>query len=110
EAAAGPLVLITAWEALHDRAPLEPADRVLVHAAAGGVGHVAVQLACLAGARVMGTAGSTKKAEFVRSLGAEACVLHHQEDFVSAALAWSDGRGVDIALDTIGGAVFQRSM
>lgn len=110
EAAAAPLVLITAWEALHDRAPLEPGDRVLIHAAAGGVGHVAVQLAALAGARVMGTAGTREKAAFACSLGAEACIVHRERDFVAAALEWSGGRGVDAALDTVGGEVFRRSV
>lgn len=109
EAAAGPLVLITAWEALHDRARIEAGDRILIHAAAGGVGHVAVQLAALAGAQVLGVAGSPEKAEFVRSLGAENCILRDR-DFVAAALEWTGGEGVDMALDTVGGDVFRRSV
>ncbi|MDX9741902.1 MAG: zinc-dependent alcohol dehydrogenase family protein [Gammaproteobacteria bacterium] len=109
EAAAAPLVLITAWEALHDRARVEAGDRILIHAAAGGVGHVAVQLAALAGARVMGVAGSTEKAEFVRNLGAETCIVRDR-DFVAAALEWTGGEGVDLALDTVGGEVFRRSV
>ena len=60
-AAAAPLVLITAWEALHDRVQLAPGDRILIHAAAGGVGHVAVQLASLAGARVLATVADRAK-------------------------------------------------
>lgn len=110
EAAAAPLVLITAWEALRDRASVEPGDRVLVPGAAGGVGHVAVQIARLGGARVLGTAGSPDKAELVRTLGAEACVLHRERDFIEAALEWSGGAGVDLALDTVGGEVFTRLM
>lgn len=109
EAAAAPLVLITAWEALHDRAELEPGDQVLIHAAGGGVGHVAVQLATLAGARVMGVAGSAEKAAFVRGLGADECILRDR-DFVAAALEWTGGRGVDLAFDTVGGEVFRRSV
>jgi NADPH2:quinone reductase len=110
EAAAGPLVLITAWEALNDRARMEAGDRVLIHGAAGGVGHVAIQLAAIEGARVLTTVGSAEKGEFVRNLGAEAYINYREHDFVAAALAWSDGRGVDIALDTVGGEVFRRSM
>lgn len=110
EAAAAPLVLITAWEALRDRADVEPADRVLIPGAAGGVGHVAVQLARLGGARVFGAAGSPEKAELALALGAEECVLHRERDLVEAALEWSGGDGVDIALDTVGGDVFSRLM
>lgn len=109
-AAAAPLVLITAWEALHDRVQLAPGDRILIHAAAGGVGHVAVQLARLAGARVLATVGSREKADFATALGAEACVLRHERDFVTAALEWSDGKGVDVVFDTVGGEVFRRSV
>lgn len=108
QAAAAPLVLITAWEGLHDRAAIEPGDRLLLPGAAGGVGHVAVQLAALAGAHVLGTAGSRDKADFVRSLGAEECVLYRERDFVAAALEWTGGRGADIALDTVGGETLRR--
>lgn len=108
EAAAAPLVLITAWEALHDRALIEPGDRLLLPGAAGGVGHVALQLAVLAGAHVLGAAGSRDKADFARSLGAEECILHRDRDIVAAALEWSGGRGVDIALDTVGGEILRR--
>jgi NADPH2:quinone reductase len=110
EAAAGPLVLITAWEALHDRARLEPGDRVLIHAGAGGVGHVAIQLAVAEGALVMATVGSRDNEAFVRGLGAEACVNYREQDFVAAARDWSLGGGVDVALDTVGGETFRRSM
>ncbi len=110
QAAAAPLVLITAWEALHDRVQLAPGDRILVHAAAGGVGHVAVQLASIAGARVIGTAGTREKADFAIALGAETCILHRERDFVADTLAWSGGQGVDVALDTVGGEVFRRSV
>ncbi|TPW16762.1 MAG: alcohol dehydrogenase [Halothiobacillaceae bacterium] len=64
-AAAAPLVLITAWESLHDRAAIQSGDRVLIHAGAGGVGHVAIQLAKLHGARVATTVSSGEKARFV---------------------------------------------
>jgi NADPH2:quinone reductase len=67
EAAAAPLVLITAWEALYDRGRLEPGQRVLIHAGAGGVGHVAIQLAKLRGAEVCTTVSSQDKARLVVS-------------------------------------------
>lgn len=110
EAAALPLVLITAWEALVFRGAIEPGQRVLIHAGAGGVGHVAVQLARFLRARVAATVSSQEKVEFVLSLGAERAIDYQQEDFVEATKAWSEGYGADIVLDTIGGATFLRSL
>jgi NADPH:quinone reductase len=116
QAAAAPLVLITAWEALFDRARLaeheRPASgtRVLVHGGAGGVGHVAIQLAVIAGARVITTVASSNKAERARALGAEAVVLYPEQDFVAVVNDWTGGTGVDIALDTVGGEVFRRTI
>lgn len=106
EAAAAPLVLITAWEALYDRARLETGQRVLIHAGAGGVGHVAIQLAKLKGAEVCTTVGSEEKSRLVRQLGADYAILYKQTDFVSATLDWTDGVGVDLAFDTVGGKTF----
>ena len=110
EAAAAPLVLITAWEALYDRARLKPNKTVLVHGGTGGVGHVAIQLACLAGATVCATVGSGDKAQRARDLGADRAILYPEEDFVKAVEAWTGGRGVDVALDTVGGKVFRRTL
>jgi NADPH:quinone reductase len=109
EAAAAPLVLITAWEALYDRGRLEADQKVLIHAGAGGVGHVAIQLAKLKGAEVCTTVGSQDKARLVRQLGADHPILYKQTDFVQAALDWTGGEGVDIAFDTIGGKTFYES-
>ncbi|MDD3517910.1 MAG: zinc-dependent alcohol dehydrogenase family protein [Chromatiales bacterium] len=109
EAAAVPLVLITAWESFNDRVRLGRGQRVLIHAGAGGVGHVAVQLARLAGAHVVTTVSTPEKAEFVKGLGAERSVLYRSEDFVEAVRTWSDGQGVDLVLDTLGGDALQRS-
>ncbi len=108
-AAAAPLVLITAWEALYERGRLEPGDRVLIHAGAGGVGHVAIQLAKLKGADVCTTVGSQEKANFVKQLGADHPIFYKQTDFVQAALDWTDGEGVDLAFDTVGGETFQKT-
>ena len=109
EAAAAPLVLITAWEALFERAALKAGQRVLIHAGAGGVGHVAIQLAADAGAHVATTVGSDDKAALVTRLGAEQPILYKEVDFVAETVEWSYGRGADVVFDTIGGSTFQRS-
>jgi NADPH2:quinone reductase len=110
EAAAGPLVLITAWEALYDRARLSPGQTALIHAGAGGVGHVAIQLAVQGGARVATTVGSPEKASFARALGAEETILYRDRDFVAAVNVWTAGHGADVVLDTVGPEVFSRSI
>ncbi len=110
QAAAGPLILITAWEALFDRAHLKAGQTLLVHAGAGGVGHVAIQLAKLAGARVCTTVSGSAKADFVRGLGADHVIDYQQTDFVAAVNDWTEGRGVDVVLDSIGGDIFRRSL
>jgi len=110
EAGSAGLVLITAWEALFDRARLEAGRKVLIHGGAGGVGHVAMQLAHLKGAEVAVTVSSSAKAEFCRSLCPTVFpILYRQENFVSAIMRWTDGEGVDMALDTVGGQVFQET-
>ncbi|MBD2433135.1 MULTISPECIES: zinc-dependent alcohol dehydrogenase family protein [Fischerella] len=109
EAAAAPLVLITAWEALYERGRLEPGEKVLIHAGAGGVGHVAIQLAKLKGANVCTTVSSQEKANFVKQLGADYPILYKQTDFVQAALDWTGGEGVDLAFDTVGGETFHKT-
>lgn len=109
EAAAAPLVLITAWEALHDRARIQPEHRVLVHGGAGGVGHVAIQLAKRAGARVCTTVSSEEKGEFVRALGADHVINYRETDFVEAVMEWTEGKGVEVAFDTVGAGTFEKS-
>lgn len=109
-AAAAPLVLITAWEALHDRAGLHEGQTVLIHGGAGGVGHVAIQLARLAGARVAATVSSPEKADYVHALGAECAINYREEDLTGAIADWTGGRGVDVALDTVGPEVFRRTI
>jgi len=109
QAAAAPLVLITAWESLHDRSHVGGDQQVLIHGGAGGVGHVAIQLARLAGAEVCTTVGSPEKAQFARDLGAGETILYKEQDFVAATLAWCGARGVHMALDTVGGALLART-
>jgi NADPH:quinone reductase len=109
EAAALPLVLITAWEALYDRACLQSGQSVLIHGGAGGVGHIAIQLAKIQGATVYTTVGNSDKERLVRQLGADYPILYKQTDFVSAILQQTEGKGVDIAFDTVGGENFGQS-
>ena len=110
EAAALPLVLITAWEALFDRAGLATGQTALIHAGAGGVGHVAIQLAKTVGARVATTVSTPEKAALVRQLGADHVILYQDCDVTDAIMKWTAGRGVDVVLDTIGGDTFRRSL
>lgn len=104
-AAALPLVAITGWEALYDRAALREGEHVLIHAGAGGTGHIAIQLAALRGARVATTVSSAAKAELVRDLGAELAINYRDEDFANAARGWSGG--LDVALDNVGEAAMR---
>jgi NADPH:quinone reductase len=106
-AAAAPLVLITAWEALHDRTRLASGQTVLIHAGAGGVGHVAIQLAKLAGAKVITTVSSDEKATFVKHLGADKIINYKTHDVANEVMRWTSGEGVDIAFDTVGPPVLQ---
>jgi NADPH2:quinone reductase len=109
-AAALPLALITAWEALFDRARLQDGQTVLVHAGAGGVGHVAIQLARSIGARVATTVSGPDKAAFVRQLGAGHVINYREQSFVDAVMEWTDGNGVDVVFDTVGGDTFSESL
>jgi len=109
-AAALPLVFITAWESLFERARVERGEFVLVHAGAGGTGHIAVQLAAVLGARVATTVSSEAKIELVTKLGAERAIAYRREDFGEAARAWSEGRGVDVALDNLGVEAFRKTI
>jgi NADPH2:quinone reductase len=110
QAAALPLVLITAWEALFDRARLQAGQSVLIHAGAGGVGHVAIQLAKSVGAQVATTVSTDEKAEFVTRLGADRVINYKLQDFVEQVTQWTNGEGVDVVLDSLGGDTFQRSL
>jgi NADPH2:quinone reductase len=91
------------------RARLRPGETVLVHAGAGGVGSAAIQLAKATGARVLATCGSPEKVDFCRSLGADRAIDYRKEDFAEIVLDATEGRGVDVVFDTVGGAVTERS-
>jgi len=107
-AAAAPLVLITAWESLFDRARLQTGHKVFIHAGAGGVGHVAIQLAKIAGCEVATSVSSEEKAKLVHELGADHIIRYRDEDVTDSLLQWSNGRGVDVAFDTVGGKAFHQ--
>ena len=110
QAAAAPLVLITAWGALYDRGGLQGGQTVLIHAGAGGVGHVAIQLAKLKGARVVATVSSEEKADFVRSLGADEVINYKQQGFANEVNRLTEGKGADLVFDTVGAEVFKASI
>ncbi|MFI5675205.1 NADP-dependent oxidoreductase [Streptomyces cellulosae] len=103
QAGALPLVSLTAWQALVENADLQPGQRVLIHAAAGGVGHVAVQIAKARGAYVIGTA-SAGKHDFLRGIGVDEAIDYRETDFAQAV------KDVDVVLDTLGGETSVRSL
>ena len=103
QAGALPLVALTAWQALVENADVQPGQRVMVHAAAGGVGHVAVQIAKARGAHVIGTA-SAGKHDFLRELGVDEAIDYRETDFAEAV------KDVDVVLDTLGGETGLKSL
>jgi len=106
DASAAPLVLITAWESLFDRARLQTNQKVYISGGAGGVGHMAIQLAKLAGCSVATSVSTNEKADIVRELGADLVIHYQQQDVTKALLAWTNDTGVDVAFDTVGGSAF----
>jgi len=94
-----------AWLALYERARVLPGETLLVHAGAGGAGSAALQLGVHAGARVFATAGSPDKTQLCRDLGAELAINYRETDFAQVVLDATDGRGVDVAFDAVGGDV-----
>ncbi|MGB1701134.1 MAG: zinc-binding dehydrogenase, partial [Nannocystaceae bacterium] len=107
-AAAIPVNYLTAWLMLRRQAAVRSGERVLVHSAAGGVGQAAMQICRHVGAAVVASA-SVAKHDRLRDGGAEACIDSRSDDVVARVLQVTDGRGVDVVLDPIGGASFQRS-
>ncbi|MGV8566750.1 MAG: zinc-dependent alcohol dehydrogenase family protein [Pseudomonas asiatica] len=102
QAASLSLVGGTVWEALVVRAALRVGESILIHGGAGGVGYVAIQLAKAMGARVFTTVRETN-AEFVRGLGADVVIDYEKEDYVAAVMRETNGQGVDVVFDSIGG-------
>ncbi|MEW6473530.1 MAG: NADPH:quinone oxidoreductase family protein [Actinomycetota bacterium] len=110
EAAALPVAYQTAFAALHVRGGLREGETVLVHAAAGGVGSAAVQLAVAAGARVIATAGGKHKTDACLANGAAVAIDYHGSDIVESVRDATDGAGVDLIVDPVGGVVLETSL
>lgn len=110
EAAALPLVTLTAWHMLVTRARVEPGEDVLIHAAGSGVGSVGIQVAKLRGARVIATASSDEKLEKARALGADEVVNYTSADWPKEVRRLTDKRGVDVVFEHTGAATWPGSI
>ncbi|MBI3331234.1 MAG: zinc-binding dehydrogenase, partial [Candidatus Omnitrophica bacterium] len=110
EAAAFPLVFLTAWHMLVGRAKLQAGESVLIHAAGSGVGHAAVQIAKHRKATVYATVGSAAKIPKAKALGADEVINYRQDDFEARVKALTGGRGVDVVFDHIGPDVWERNL
>ena len=110
EAAAIPLVFMTAWHMLVTRAGISPGEYVLVLGAGSGVGSAAIQIAKLSGARVIATAGSEEKLKLARALGADELVNHSEQDVAAEARRITEKRGVDVVFEHVGSATWEKSI
>lgn len=110
EAAAVPLVFLTAWHMLITRAKLKPAEDVLILGAGSGVGSAAIQIAKVAGARVIATAGSEEKLAKAKELGADDVILHSKQDIAAEAKRLTNRRGVDVVFEHVGQATWEQSI
>jgi NADPH2:quinone reductase len=99
-----------AWLGLYDRADLRAGESVLIHAAAGGSGSAAIQLAKHVGARVFATAGTDEKVQLCRDLGADVAINYNDADFAQVVLAETANRGVEVVFDNVGESVMEKSM
>jgi len=110
QAAAMPLVLMTAVHAVQTLGEVREGMRVLVQAGASGSGNACVQVARALGAKVATTVGSAEKVETAKEAGAELVINYNERDFADAVLDWTDGVGVDVVIDNIGGSVFENNL
>jgi putative PIG3 family NAD(P)H quinone oxidoreductase len=110
QAAALPETFFTVWSNVFQRGRLQPHESLLVHGGAGGIGTTAIQLASVWGATVYATAGGGEKCRRCEGLGAKAAIDYRREDFVARVRALTDGRGVDVILDVVGGDYLQRNL
>jgi putative PIG3 family NAD(P)H quinone oxidoreductase len=111
EQAAGlPENVFTVWNNVFDRACLASGETLLVHGGSSGIGLTAIQLGKCFGAQVIATAGSAEKAAFCRDLGADHAIDYRTQDFVAEVVRITDGRGVDVVLDMVGGDYVQRNL
>jgi NADPH2:quinone reductase len=102
-AAMFPLVSMTAWKAIMEKSNIKPNDKVLIHGAAGGVGHMAVQFANLLGAEVYATVSSDEKGEIAKKFGADHIINYKETSVEQYVNEFTDGKGFDFVFDTIGG-------
>jgi NADPH:quinone reductase len=109
-AGAIPEAFFTVWTNVFQRGRLQAGESILVHGGSSGIGTTAIQLASARGSRVFATAGSAEKCTACERLGAERCINYHDADFVAAIRELTDGRGVDVVLDMIGGDYFARNI
>ncbi|MCJ9427904.1 NAD(P)H-quinone oxidoreductase [Kordiimonas marina] len=110
EAAAIPETYFTVWSNLFDRAGLKAGETLLVHGGSSGIGSTAIQLAKAFGATVITTVGNAEKAAFCRELGADTVVNYREEDYVERVKAVTDGQGVNVVLDMVGGDYIPRNI
>lgn len=110
EAAALPETFFTVWTNVFDRARLKPGETLLVHGGASGIGTAAVQMASALGSTVLATAGGRDRAGAAEVLGAEKGIDYYEEDFVEVVKRFTDGRGVDVILDMVGGDYVQKNL
>ncbi|HQU09271.1 MAG TPA: zinc-binding dehydrogenase, partial [Opitutales bacterium] len=106
EAAAIPVACLTAWEAIVDKMRVQAGQTVFITGGAGGVGHFAVQIAKLHGARVLTTAGRPQSRDFLQALGADVIIDYKKEDLVKRIMDETQGRGCEACFDCVGGALF----
>ncbi len=109
-AAAIPETFFTVWTNVFERGRLQQGESLLVHGGSSGIGTTAIQLAAARGARVFATAGSPEKCAACERLGAERAINYRAEDFATAVKSITDGRGVDLVLDIVGGDYFARNI
>ncbi len=110
QAATTPIAFLTAYYSLVELARIQEGEWVLIHAAAGGVGLAAIEIAKSAGARIIATVGSKEKEEYVRSLGVNHIFNSRSADFAAAAMAATGGRGVDVVLNSLSGDLIDRGL
>ena len=108
--AAIPETYFTVWANVFDRGRLEAGERLLVHGGSSGIGTTAIQLAVAFGARVFATAGSSDKCAACQRLGAERAINYREEDFAEVITQLTDGTGVDVVLDMVGGEYTPRNI
>ncbi|MEK0361591.1 NAD(P)H-quinone oxidoreductase [Pseudomonas sp. CBC3] len=110
EAAALPETYFTVWSNVFERGRLQPGETFLVHGGSSGIGLTAIQLAKQFGATVFTTVGNSEKAEACQRAGADRVINYHEEDFVEAVAQATDGKGVDVILDMVGGDYTPRNL